>query len=213
MANIYENRLRQLMDDPSSFQQDPGFQFALDTGLNAANRRLSASGMRGSGNALAELTRYGTGLAFQQRGEEMDRLGRLMGQERDYELGNRGLDLQAELGRGRLGLDRELGTGQLGVSRDRLGLDRDLGIGSLGLQARGQDINREQNRWNYDLGRGRLGLDTARAENDYNLGAGRNSIDWFNAGTARGAARSNDWWRGDDSAREWLRFNPPRRYV
>jgi hypothetical protein len=43
--------------------------------------------LSGSGNALAELTKYGTGLAQQDYGNTIDRLGKLQGQEQSYDLG------------------------------------------------------------------------------------------------------------------------------
>lgn len=84
MENLYGNQLRRMFE-PGGFEGTPGFKFALDTGLEAVGRSNSRN--RGSGNALAELTKYGTGLAQQDYGNQMDRLGRLNGQEQQFELG------------------------------------------------------------------------------------------------------------------------------
>lgn len=49
--------------------QDPGYQFALQQGTNAINVGDAAQGTLHSGNRLAELERYGTGLAAQYEGQ------------------------------------------------------------------------------------------------------------------------------------------------
>lgn len=242
VANVgfYENHLKGLLTDPSSFQKTPGFQTALDTGMQGIQR--SNSRMRGSGNVLAALTKYGTGLANQEYGNQVDRLGRLVGQEQGFALGEGQLDLgrdrlalddrlgtgQLDLGRDRLGLDRELGTGQLGLGRDRLGLDRELGMGQLGL---GRDRLAMDNKLgtgrlalDSELGFGRLGNERQSIDNDFTLGMDRNNltaagqqndfnlgnrtadINWFNAQTNRGNAQSNDFYRGEESDRDWIPY-------
>ena len=80
----WTNRLRKLMTDPSAFQRTPGFKAALDTGTQAIQRSFAARGMGNSGNVLAELMKYGTGLASQEYGGQVDRLSRLS----QYEQGN-----------------------------------------------------------------------------------------------------------------------------
>lgn len=49
----------------AAFQAAPGYQFSLDQGLEALNRRRVAAGMGQSGNADADAIRLGTGLADQ----------------------------------------------------------------------------------------------------------------------------------------------------
>ena len=73
----WTNRLRKLMTDPSAFQRTPGFKAALDTGTQAIQRSFAARGMGNSGNVLAELMKYGTGLASQEYGSQVNRLSRL----------------------------------------------------------------------------------------------------------------------------------------
>src|SRR3990167_1331723 len=46
-----------------ALEQTPGYQFTRDQGLEAVNRSAAASGYRGSGNVLQELTKYASGLA------------------------------------------------------------------------------------------------------------------------------------------------------
>lgn len=62
----YATKLNDLMSNPSSIQNTPGYQFAFDQGQGAMERSQAAKGMNLSGNALAELTKYGQGMASQQ---------------------------------------------------------------------------------------------------------------------------------------------------
>ena len=73
----WTNRLRKLMTDPKAFERTPGFKAALDTGTQAIQRSFAARGMGNSGNVLAELMKYGTGLASQEYGSQVNRLSRL----------------------------------------------------------------------------------------------------------------------------------------
>jgi hypothetical protein len=58
----------------SAFQTGPGYEFTLDQGLNALNRRRAAGGMLESGNADIDAMKFGTGLADQTYGSWLDRL-------------------------------------------------------------------------------------------------------------------------------------------
>lgn len=62
----YQNQLSNLMANPGSFASSPTYQFAFNQGLEALNRRSAASGKTGSGNYLADLMKYGQGMASQQ---------------------------------------------------------------------------------------------------------------------------------------------------
>jgi hypothetical protein len=44
---LYQNQLNAMLTNPGSYQGTPGFQFALNTGLDSVNRSNSAQ--RGSG--------------------------------------------------------------------------------------------------------------------------------------------------------------------
>lgn len=219
MADTFaKNYLRRLMDSPGTFTGTPGYQFALDQGTQAINRRAAATGGRGSGNVLAEAAKYATGLATQDYGGSVERALRAAALEQegnisgdrlglDRELGMGQLDLGRErlalddrLGTGRLDLEGELGRGRLGLEGGRLDLDnrradQDFGLGWLrtsndyDLGRRGIDAGREGRFLDYDLGRGRLDLDGRRADNDFALGVGANDLGWYNAQTNRGRAR------------------------
>lgn len=90
MHNEYEVRLRQLLDNPDSIQDTGAYKFQFNQGQQAIERSAAAKGMSGSGNVLAELAKYGQGMASQAYGAEADRLGNLSGQQKNYLLGLRG---------------------------------------------------------------------------------------------------------------------------
>lgn len=62
---------RDLIRDPSKIQQTAGYQFALDQGNQAINRSAAAKGMLNSGNVLAELAKYGQGMASQNYQQQL----------------------------------------------------------------------------------------------------------------------------------------------
>jgi len=74
-SNYYENRLKSLMENPNSIQNSGAYRFAFDQGQQAIERSAAAKGMLNSGNILAELAKYGQGMASQQYDKEADRLG------------------------------------------------------------------------------------------------------------------------------------------
>ena len=63
----------------SSFQTSPGYQFALNQGLQGVQRGLSASGMTGSGAEQKALNDYAMGMANQEYGNWQNRLSGLAG--------------------------------------------------------------------------------------------------------------------------------------
>lgn len=200
MANVdfYNGQLKDLLTNPGSFQTTPGFDFALKTGLGSISGQNSR--MRGSGNVLAALTQYGTGLANQEYGNQVNRLGQLLGQEQSYDLGQGNL----KLGNDRLAWDKQYGQGQL--DNQRTANDQQFGLGmyragndfALGSE---QNANTAQNNWwNYNLGREQNANTAAANQNNYNVNMARLPIDWYNAGTNRGSAQSTDYYR-------WLQAN------
>lgn len=212
----FDNKLRALFDNPASFTTDPGYQFALDQGLQAVQRSNSAK--RGSGNALLALQRTGQGLAAQQFGSRVDQFLRGSGQEQQYELGQGQNAAAAEANR--LAAIRDanalsLGTEQNSINRLRTGNDFTLGNRNADITSlrNSQDFalgnyraaneyelgkesnanNAQRNWWDYSLGRDRNNIDATAAQNTFNLGQQRLGVDWYNADTARGTARSNDF--------------------
>lgn len=57
----------------AKIDQSPSYQWRYDQGLEAVNRTAAAKGMLGSGNRLAELTKYGQGMASQEYEAEFQR--------------------------------------------------------------------------------------------------------------------------------------------
>lgn len=74
----YQNQLNNLLANPSSVTQTPGYQFALQQGNEAINRSAAAKGMLNSGNVLAELAKYGQGMASQGYQQQLNNLQGLM---------------------------------------------------------------------------------------------------------------------------------------
>jgi hypothetical protein len=58
------------------FQQDPGYQFQQQQGLDALDRRSASKGMLNSGNNMADTLRFSQGLADQSYGNYFDRQSR-----------------------------------------------------------------------------------------------------------------------------------------
>lgn len=75
----YAQELDALQSDPSSVRNLPGYQFQVDQGTDAITRRAAATGMLGSGNLGAELTRYGQGFADDYFNRRVSQLSILAG--------------------------------------------------------------------------------------------------------------------------------------
>lgn len=90
----------------AAFQTGPGFQFAMEQGLDAVNRNANAAGMGASGNMLREAQTFGQGLGQQ---EYNNWLNNLRQRESLYApLAGRAADVGQTLGQNLAGLD----TGQ-----------------------------------------------------------------------------------------------------
>jgi hypothetical protein len=178
------NRLAALLNDPSSFENDPSYQFARDQGLSATARSNSAQ--RGSGNALAALARYGSGLATQGYNQRVDSLGRIAGQDQQYDLGQQ----QNENTRTRNANDFTMGT------------QRNQFDYSLGFQRNQND--RENNLFNYDLGMGSNYNQFLNNQNQYNLGLQRNATDAYGAQTQRGSTNANNYFNQQRNALSFM---------
>lgn len=191
----YDNKLKGLLDNPSSFASTPGYQFTMDQAMKGVQRSNSA--MRGSGNVMAALLDRAAGVASTGFNDYAKTLGGLTGQEQQYDLGLAGAANtaqgdanQLELGKGanantatRNANDLTLGTGALDNSR-RVG-DQNFDLGmyragndySLGSE---QNANTAQNNWwNYDLGTNRNATDRATAQTNAFLGNQANQRAWY----------------------------------
>lgn len=72
--------LQNLLANPDSVRGLPGYQFAQDQGVQALDRSAAARGMLGSGRQSKDLLRFGTGLADQTYGNQLQRLMAASGQ-------------------------------------------------------------------------------------------------------------------------------------
>lgn len=102
-----------------AFQAGPGYQFGVDEALKGVMRNASATGSLASGNTLAALQSRALGLANQEYGGWLDRLG--------------GYDAKAMNTAGsRAGIATGLGDRLLGLAGDRAGIDwaAETGIGT-----------------------------------------------------------------------------------
>jgi hypothetical protein len=86
--SVYQNQLQGLLNNPSSIQNDPSYQFRLGQGNQAINRSAAAKGMLGSGNVLAELAKYGQGMASQEYDNQFNRLSDLMKNSQQFGIGS-----------------------------------------------------------------------------------------------------------------------------
>lgn len=115
-----------------AFQAGPGYEFTLDQGLQALNRRRAAAGMLNSGNADVDAITYGTGLANQTYGSWQDRLAGLINPELSAVSGKAGAQNNiANYINGdtlaRLGLESGVTQGMAGVNTARAANDVALG--------------------------------------------------------------------------------------
>ena len=90
-ANPYEARLAELVNDPNKITDSNAYKFRFNEGQRGIERSAAAKGMLGSGNTLAALAQYGQGMASDEYGNEVSRLGALSGQKDQYNLGLKGL--------------------------------------------------------------------------------------------------------------------------
>ena len=90
-SNPYERRLQELVNNPNSISDSNAYKFRFNQGQQALERGAAAKGMLGSGNTLAALAQYGQGMASDEYGNEVSRLGALSGQRDSYNLGLKGL--------------------------------------------------------------------------------------------------------------------------
>lgn len=68
------NQLQQLLSDPSNVSGLPSYQFDQSQGIQALDRSAASRGMLNSGRSQKDLLRFGTGLADQTYGNQLQRL-------------------------------------------------------------------------------------------------------------------------------------------
>lgn len=75
----FANQLNQLISNPSSVTNTPGYAFNFGQGADAVSREMGASGLHGSGNEAAALTQYGQDFAMQSFNQQASLLASLSG--------------------------------------------------------------------------------------------------------------------------------------
>ena len=105
----------------AAFQAGPGYQFTLDSGLDALNRRRAGAGMADSGNADVDAIKFGTGLADQTYGSWLDRLGGYISPELQATQGKASSlgalsDLSQNDATNRIGLFGNVASGNIGAN-------------------------------------------------------------------------------------------------
>lgn len=73
-GNAGNAALLRLLQDPSSVASLPGYQFDMQQGVNALDRSAAARGTLNSGRSQKDLLAYGTGLADNTYGSQLQRL-------------------------------------------------------------------------------------------------------------------------------------------
>jgi hypothetical protein len=75
----YQQQLSDLMKNPSSITNDPGYQFGLQTGVNQVQGSAAAKGMLNSGNTLAGIDQFSQQYAGQYLNNQELLLAQLAG--------------------------------------------------------------------------------------------------------------------------------------
>lgn len=85
LPNPYQDQLTGLLTNPSSFQTDPGYQFALSQGQEGISRAANALyGTQRSGAIAPELAKYTEGYANQAYDTRINQLTGLTGMQNTY---------------------------------------------------------------------------------------------------------------------------------
>ncbi len=122
------------------FQAGPGYEFAMNQGLDALDRRAAQRGQLNSGNTNIDTLNYSQGLANQEFGSYLDRLQGFDHQQNQNYVGALGgqagaLGGQADLSLGtldrRLNVGSEVLNGRMGANND-LATARNQGAGMFG---------------------------------------------------------------------------------
>jgi hypothetical protein len=122
------------VDPTEALRATPGYNFMMDQGTEALNRRAAASGMLGSGAAAKGLLQYGQGLADQTYNNYMNRLYNMMGtgQNAAAQTGQFGQQAVGQAGNYLMQGANATAQGILGASQARQSGANDL-LGGLGL--------------------------------------------------------------------------------
>lgn len=124
----------------SQFQTGPGYEFAMNQGLDSLDRRAAARGMLTSGNTNTDSISFAQGLANQEWGGYLDRLGAYdQQQNNNYLAGLSGkagsfgslADLAGQTTDRKLGLGSAVLGAQMGAN-NQLAQGRNQGVSAFG---------------------------------------------------------------------------------
>lgn len=129
----------------SSFQTGPGYQFAMDQGLEAIDRRAAGRGMLNSGNTNMDTMRFAQGLANQEWQNWINSLVPLMQGEQNAAQGQTGIhgnlaNLDTRVGD--YGWQKETGIGQSSaqLASDQYAAEQQAGANQLNAIMSGANL-------------------------------------------------------------------------
>lgn len=124
--------LQSLLNDPSSIQNSPAFQFRMAEGQKALERSAAARGGLAGGGFMKGLARYSQGLASEEYGNQYNRLANLagMGQSTAQNLGALGANYANSMSNLYGAKGNAQAAGQQAIGQGIAG-----GLGSLGRLA------------------------------------------------------------------------------
>jgi hypothetical protein len=125
----------------TAFRTSPGYQYALDEGLNAVLRNASRLGNIGSGNTLTALQSRGQALADQEWGNYIARLAPYLAGAQTATAGRAGVTTD---------LGKQLNTNQL--YKGGIGFQTEAGIGNANADAAMADTVASGNLWRALMG-------------------------------------------------------------
>jgi len=160
------NALRQLAGDINTpvtaeeVMSDPGYQFGLDQGQQALDRRFAASGGRLSGASLKAASRFNVGTAasgynaaYQRRQDRLNRLAALAGIGQSSTASSAAAGAQSANAIGNLRTAQGNATGAAQLAQGNIWGNAINQIGAIGARqfggTSGPSINREYNLPNY----------------------------------------------------------------
>ena len=82
---------------------DPSYNWRMSQGMEAVNRSMAATGGLGSGQQMAELTKFGQGMASQEYDKQFQRLSTLAGAGMSPHISQPNIDTTAQQGLGQFG--------------------------------------------------------------------------------------------------------------
>lgn len=134
----------------NAFQAGPGYDFALNTGLDALDRRAASRGMLASGNNTLDTLGFAQGLANQEYGNWQNRLAGLVSPE---------LSATGATASGLSGLEAGKAPIYMNDANARVGLAGNVvgGINNQNTQAANAEMAGSGNLWNLGLNLARLG--------------------------------------------------------